>query len=107
MPRAVAISLRLFQNSSSRLTLVLCPAITIERLETEDFTAFSPTMATGLCDDCLRVDVGVAGLSLVRVQTSPRQTTIRQQRRRKAQSRKFRSACRAPSHPNTATAQPA
>jgi hypothetical protein len=40
MPRSVAISLRLFQNSSSRLTLVLCPAITIERLETEDFTAF-------------------------------------------------------------------
>jgi hypothetical protein len=45
MRRSLAISFRQFQNWSSRLTLVLCPAITIERLETEeteDFTAFSP-----------------------------------------------------------------
>ena len=29
---------QLFQNSSSRLTLVLWPAMTIERFETEDFS---------------------------------------------------------------------
>ena len=34
--------LKLFQNSSSRLTLVLWPAMTIERFETEDFTASLP-----------------------------------------------------------------
>src|SRR6185312_117131 len=32
-----AISFRPFQNASSRLTLVLCPAMTIERLTTGDF----------------------------------------------------------------------
>src|SRR5262245_225467 len=37
MPRPTAISLSPFQNASSRLTLVLCPAITIERLTTGDF----------------------------------------------------------------------
>src|SRR6516164_796871 len=37
MLRAEAISLRPFQNASSRLTLVLCPAMTIERLTTGDF----------------------------------------------------------------------
>src|SRR6187431_1328555 len=36
-PRSSAISLRPFQNASSRLTLVLCPAITMERLITGDF----------------------------------------------------------------------
>src|SRR5262249_16115027 len=47
MPRSPAISFMLFQNSSSRLTLVLCPAITIERLQTKDLTTFSPRMITG------------------------------------------------------------
>src|SRR5215470_9740974 len=37
MLRAPAISLRPLQNASSRLTLVLCPAMTIERLTTGDF----------------------------------------------------------------------
>src|ERR1700746_139415 len=37
MLRAEAISLRPFQKASSRLTLVLCPAMTIERLTTGDF----------------------------------------------------------------------
>src|SRR5882724_5795318 len=40
--RAPAISFKLFQNSSSRLTLVLWPAMTIERFETGDFTASPP-----------------------------------------------------------------
>src|SRR3954468_16721346 len=35
--RSSAISLRPFQNASSRLTLVLWPAITMERLITGDF----------------------------------------------------------------------
>src|SRR5665213_3231375 len=35
--RPPAISFRPFQNASSRLTLVLCPAMTIERLTTGDF----------------------------------------------------------------------
>src|ERR1700730_556729 len=37
-----AISLNAFQNVSSRLTLVLRPAITTERLMTDDFIARSP-----------------------------------------------------------------
>src|SRR5580704_18450794 len=37
MLRPEAISFRPFQNASSRLTLVLCPAMTIERLTTGDF----------------------------------------------------------------------
>src|SRR5437764_11806369 len=37
--RVPAISLRQVQNASSRLTLVLCPAMTIERLTTGDFMA--------------------------------------------------------------------
>ena len=41
MPRSTAISFKLFQNSSSRVTLVLWPAMTIERVEIGDFTAFS------------------------------------------------------------------
>jgi hypothetical protein len=36
MPRSLAISLKLFQNSSSRLILVLWPAMTIERFKTGD-----------------------------------------------------------------------
>src|SRR5439155_1564974 len=35
--RSAAISFSPFQNASSRLTLVLCPAITIDRLTTGDF----------------------------------------------------------------------
>jgi hypothetical protein len=40
--RRAAICRKLFQNASSRLTLVLRPAMTIECLTTEDFTAPSP-----------------------------------------------------------------
>src|SRR5580658_9230409 len=40
--RAMAISFRPVQNASSRLTLVLWPAITIERLTTGDFIARLP-----------------------------------------------------------------
>src|SRR5262245_49756964 len=37
VPRTIAISLRLVQKASSRLTLVLCPAMMTERLTTSDF----------------------------------------------------------------------
>jgi hypothetical protein len=37
-----AISFSAVQNASSRLTLVLCPATTIDRFTTGDFTAPSP-----------------------------------------------------------------
>src|SRR5437764_13493054 len=40
--RWTAISFRLSQNSSSRLTLVLLPAITTERLTTGDFIESTP-----------------------------------------------------------------
>src|SRR3974390_1232715 len=40
--RPTAISFSPFQNASSRLTLVLCPAITIERLITGDFITRLP-----------------------------------------------------------------
>src|SRR5262249_4950511 len=39
--RLAAISFSPVQNASSKLTLVLCPAITIERLTTGDFIGFS------------------------------------------------------------------
>src|SRR6516225_3253925 len=39
--RLAAISFNPVQNASSRLTLVLCPAMTIERLTTGDFIEFS------------------------------------------------------------------
>src|SRR5262252_6454461 len=39
--RFEAISFSPVQNASSRLTLVLCPAMTIERLTTGDFIGFS------------------------------------------------------------------
>src|SRR5262245_42665083 len=39
MSRSLAISFKLSQNSSSMLTLVLCPAMTIERFETRALTA--------------------------------------------------------------------
>lgn len=39
---ASAISFRPLQNASSRLTLVLCPAITTERLTIEDFMTVAP-----------------------------------------------------------------
>src|SRR6516162_1371363 len=39
--RLAAISFSPVQNASSKLTLVLCPAITIERLTTGDFIDFS------------------------------------------------------------------
>jgi hypothetical protein len=42
------ISFRPFQNSSSRLTLVLCPAITIDRLTTADFMVVSSVRAMRL-----------------------------------------------------------
>jgi len=41
MCRAIAMSFSPFQNASSRLTLVLWPAITIERLTTGDFIPIS------------------------------------------------------------------
>src|SRR5262249_25140827 len=43
MPRCVAISLSPLQNASSRLTLVLCPAITMDRLMTGDFIDRPPS----------------------------------------------------------------
>src|SRR5262245_66190474 len=49
MPRSPAISFKLFQNSSSRLTLVLWPAMTIERFETGDFTASPPRISHRYC----------------------------------------------------------
>src|SRR5262249_21150523 len=39
VPRSRAISFKLSQNWSSRLTLVLWPTMTVERFVTEDFTA--------------------------------------------------------------------
>src|SRR5215831_15224359 len=39
--RLAAISFNPVQNASSKLTLVLCPAMTIERLTTGDFIGFS------------------------------------------------------------------
>src|SRR6202035_3192775 len=39
--RFAAISFSPVQNASSKLTLVLCPAMTIERLTTGDFIGFS------------------------------------------------------------------
>jgi hypothetical protein len=41
MPRSAAISFKLFRNASSRLTLVLWPAMTIERFEIADFFNFA------------------------------------------------------------------
>src|ERR1700692_4620549 len=51
IPRAIAISFRPAQNASSRLTLVLWPAITIERFTTGDFIACLP-LRYGVCLDC-------------------------------------------------------
>src|SRR5215471_17726614 len=45
--RPTAISLSPLQKASSRLTLVLCPAITIERLTTGDFIARPPLRCGG------------------------------------------------------------
>src|SRR2546427_4714496 len=47
MLRALAISLSPFQNASSRLTLVLWPAMTMERLTTGDFIARLPFRSCG------------------------------------------------------------
>src|SRR6266436_9588826 len=47
MSRPPAISLRPFQKASSRLTLVLCPAMTMERLTTGDFIARPPLRCGG------------------------------------------------------------
>src|ERR1700749_3153307 len=44
----LAISFRPSQNASSRLTLVLCPASTIERFTTVDFMAPLLVLAAGL-----------------------------------------------------------
>src|ERR1700730_9322812 len=46
MWRPPSIYLSAFQNASSRLTLVLCPAMTIDRLTTGDFIASLPTSAS-------------------------------------------------------------
>src|SRR5580700_4830754 len=48
--RLAAISFNPVQNASSKLTLVLCPAITIERLTTGDFIGFS-------CLDAVLVEI--------------------------------------------------
>src|SRR5512145_1393861 len=45
--RSPAISLRPFQNASSRLTLVLWPAMTMERLTTGDFIPRLPFRSGG------------------------------------------------------------
>src|ERR1700674_322835 len=50
--RFAAISFSPVQNASSRLTLVLCPAMTIERLTTGDFIGFS-------CLDTVLVELAV------------------------------------------------
>src|SRR5438067_1602936 len=42
MPRSRAMTLSSFQNASSRLTLVLWPAMAVERLTTDDFIACPP-----------------------------------------------------------------
>src|SRR2546429_3978360 len=47
MSRPLAISLSPFQNASSRLTLVLWPAMTIERLTTGDFITRLPFRSGG------------------------------------------------------------
>src|SRR5262245_2051991 len=47
MSRPLAISLRPLQNASSRLTLVLWPAMTMERLTTGDFIARLPFRSGG------------------------------------------------------------
>jgi len=47
--RLAAISFNPIQNASSKLTLVLCPAMTIERLTTGDFIGFS-CLDTALVD---------------------------------------------------------
>src|SRR5260370_40099186 len=53
--RSLAISFSTFQNASSRLTLVLWPATTTERLTTEDFIACPPARGS-LCESrCLMV----------------------------------------------------
>src|SRR5882672_3102156 len=52
--RDVAISFRPLQNASSRLTLVLCPAMTIERLTTGDFIRRLPNRS------CAHQDAGVS-----------------------------------------------
>src|SRR5665213_3877257 len=49
--RLPAISFRPFQNASSRLTLVLCPAMTIERLTTGDFIGRLLFFPSGACRD--------------------------------------------------------
>src|SRR5665213_4586266 len=48
--RAIAISFKPFQNASSRLTLVLWPAMTIERLITGDFIGRLPARCDGRRD---------------------------------------------------------
>jgi hypothetical protein len=48
--RSLAISLKLFQNSSSRLILVLCPAMMIERFKTR-YRASSPGMSPRYYDE--------------------------------------------------------
>src|SRR5688500_14758336 len=47
MSRPPAISFNPFQKASSRLTLVLWPATTIDRLTTADFTARPPFRSIG------------------------------------------------------------
>src|SRR5581483_3003576 len=62
MFRPWAISFSPFQNASSRLTLVLCPAMTIERLTTGDFIGslhFGPVL--------VEISAGLGGARLFEV----------------------------------------
>src|SRR5262249_1157300 len=53
---ACAMSFRTVQNASSRLTLVLCPSITIDRLTIEDFILIGPSLypVMGVTDSATR-----------------------------------------------------
>src|SRR5580658_5413074 len=73
--RLAAISFNPVQNASSKLTLVLCPAMTIERLTTGDFIEFSHLDAVrvelasrpqpfGLCERAIRFGCAVGNAPL-------------------------------------------
>ena len=59
--RMLAISRNPFQNASSRLTLVLCPPRTIERLMTEDFIVVPPETKEAIHMQALRVVIVTQG----------------------------------------------
>jgi hypothetical protein len=53
LPRSFAIVRKHSQNVSSKLTLVLCPAMTTERLRIADFITLTPVLNYD-ADDCAR-----------------------------------------------------